>query len=245
MKAWILRSGVLGVCAAAIGIGIVALAADHADSPSVATNPKMDITDLYAFQDGNNLVLVMDVNPLSGPVATEDLRFATTGAYYFHVDSDGDVSTDEKTYTVQFADKSDGTEWIRVRGTGHGSGSTDDIVGQVNTSADAATPRTVSSGDSAVKIFAGPRDDPFFFSLLGNGIDYKGFTTCTNAGGCFLGVCDRSPGGTGCLSGGAAAPYPSNSVDTLAGFNVSAIVIEVPLTDFASSSLGIWASTAS
>ena len=48
--------------------------------------------------------------------------------------------------------------------------------------------------DTAVKAFAGPRDDPFFFSLLGNGTTYAGFTTCTNAGGCFLGECDRSVG---------------------------------------------------
>lgn len=242
MKVWILRASVMAACAAAIGI---AWAADHQDSPSVLADPKTDITDLYAFKDGANLVLVMDVNGFSGPVASEDFRFSQSAIYQFHVDTDGDVSTDEKTYTIQFADKGDGTEWIRVRGTGHGAGAKDDLVGEINTAADAATPKIVASTDAAVKVFAGPRDDPFFFSLLGNGTNYKGFTTCTSANGCFLGVCDRSVGGAGCMQGGAAAPYPSDAIDTFAGFNVSAIVIEVPLSDFTGTNLGIWASTAS
>lgn len=243
MKAWITRASVAGACA--IGIAIAAYAADHKDAVSATPDPTTDITDIYAFKDANNLVLVMDVNPLSGPVATEDFRFNTSAIYQFHIDSDGDVSTDEKTYTIQFADKSDGTEWIRVRGSGHGTGSKDDFVGEINTTADAATPKILTSNDGAMKVFAGPRDDPFFFSLNGNGTTYKGFTTCTDAGGCFLGECDRSVGGTGCLSGGASAPYPNDAVDTFAGANVSAIVIEVPLSDFSSANLGIWASTAS
>jgi len=241
MKAWVTRASVIGACA--IAIGVAAYAADHKDSPSVSTDHTTDITDLYAFKDGTNLVVVMDVNGFSGLTSAEDFRFATDALYQFHIDSDGDVSTDEKKYTIQFADKGD-AQWIRVRGTGHGTGSNDDLVGEINTAADANSPKTITSGDSAVKVFAGPRDDPFFFSLNGNGTTYKGFTTCTTGSMCFLGICDRTSA-AGCGVGTLpSAPYPNDAVDTFAGFNVSSIVIEVPLADFTGTNLGIWASTA-
>ena len=240
MKAWIARAGLVSVCALGITLGL-AYAADHKDYSTAVANPSLDITDLYTFKDGTNIVFVMDVNPLSGPVATEDFRFNhTNGLYTFHITSGGNPAVELKTYNVQFADK--GTaEFIRVRGTTHGTGTSDDLIGEVNTAADSNSPKTITSSDSAVKVFAGPRDDPVFFSLTGNGTTYKGFTTCTNAGGCFLGKCDRTSS-TGCLVG--AAPYPADSVDTFAGKNVSSIVIEVPLADFPTTKLGVWASTA-
>ena len=242
MKAWITRAGLAGACALGVALGI-AYAADHKDYSAAIANPSLDITDVYAFKDGANLVFVMDVNPLSGPVAVEDFRFKIdTGLYTFHITSGGNPAVELKTYNVQFADKADLTEFIRVRGTGHGTGANDDIVGEVNTAADSNSPKTVASGDAAVKVFAGPRDDPFFFSLNGNGTTYKGVTTCTNAGGCLLGKCDRV-GAAGCFQGGAAAPYPVGVVDTFAGKNVSAIVIEVPMADFPTTKLGVWAST--
>jgi hypothetical protein len=242
MKSWITRAGIL---AAAFAWALPAQAADHKDSPSVSTDATTDITDLYAFVDGTNLVVIMDVNPLSGPVATEDIRFNTNALYKFHIDADGNVSADAKTYTIQFADK--GTaQWIRVRGTGHGSGATDDIVGQINTSADASSPRTVKSSDGAVSVFAGPRDDPFFFSLFGGSTtnpEFKGFESCEGADRCFLGLCNRANPSIGCLQAPNFATYPADSTDTFAGANVSSIVISVPLADFTTANLGVWAAT--
>lgn len=230
----------------AIPAGKPANAADHADSPSVAGgDPALDITDLYAWVEGTNLVVAVAVNPLSGPVATDDFHFSTTGEYWIHIDADGDVATDEMAILLQFADKGE-DQWVRVRGTGHGEGANDEIIGRVNSPHDgaAAAPRIVSSDDGAVRVFAGPRDDAFFFSLTGNNGDHLGFTTCdAPAEECFLGWCDRNPSspGYGCLND--FTPYPTDAVDTFAGLNVSAIVIELPLADFASSNLGVWAST--
>jgi len=241
MKAWVTRASVIGACA--IAVGVAAYAADHKDSPSVTADHTTDITDLYAFKDTTNLVFVMDVNGFSASVGTEDFRFATDALYLFHFNTDTDASTDEKKFTVQFANKGD-AQWIRVRGTGHGTGSNDDIVGEINTAADANSPKTITSADGAVKIFAGPRDDPFFFSLNGNGTTYKGFTTCTTGSMCFLGVCNHENPSTGCLSGGTAAPYPNTAVDTFAGYNLSSIVIEIPASDFSTNNIGVWASTA-
>lgn len=238
MKNWFGRAAICGIAM----VATPAFAADHRDAPGVLADPTTDINDIYAFKSGTNLVVVMTVNPLMGPVATEDFHFSTTANYVFHIDSNGDYA-DDATYTVQFADVDDG-QYIRVRGTGHGDDANDDIIGRINTAHDgvAGAPRIVTSGDSAVKVFAGPREDPFFFSLNGGG-SHLGFTTCNPDANeeCFLGACDRSPGGTGCLNG--FTPYPTDAVDTFAGLNVSAIVIEVPLADFTGTALGVWAST--
>src|ERR1700685_3722279 len=43
---------------------------DHADTPELAANPGQDLSDVFIFpspQNVNNVVLVMDVNPLIGP----------------------------------------------------------------------------------------------------------------------------------------------------------------------------------
>lgn len=235
---------VWGAAACALLLGtLIAYAADHRDAPGVIADPATDINDVYAFKSGTNLVVAMTVNPLSGPVATADFHFSTTAEYRFHIDSDGDVSTDERTYLVQFADVGE-DQHARVRGTGHGEGANDEIIGQVNTAHDGTgAARIVTSGDGAVKVFAGPRDDPFFFSLNGGGAtNHLGFNTCNApTEKCFLGRCDRSPGGLGCLLD--FTPYPTDVVDTFAGLNVSAIVIEVPLADFTGSNLAVWAST--
>jgi hypothetical protein len=45
-------------------------AADHKDSPATAGDPAADITDIYAFRspaNNNNLVAILNVNPLSVP----------------------------------------------------------------------------------------------------------------------------------------------------------------------------------
>src|SRR3954471_16657188 len=98
MKAWVTRASVIGACA--IAVAVAAYAADHKDSPSVSTDHTIDITDVYAFKDGSNLVMVVDVNGFSGPVATEDFRFATDALYLIHVDTDNAPGTDEKKYTI-------------------------------------------------------------------------------------------------------------------------------------------------
>src|SRR5207302_7077894 len=118
------------------------------------------------------------------------------------------------------------------------------ITGQINTSADAASPRTVKSSDGKVSIFAGPRDDPFFFSLNGGSPSvpaFLGFETCNGATDkCFLGHCNRANPAIGCLQAPQFSPYPADVVDTFKGANVSSIVISVPLTDFTSNNLGVW-----
>src|SRR5258706_13233608 len=73
-----------GAIAVALMTGVSwAFAADHLDAPKAAMDPPSDITDVYTWLDGNNVVLVMDVAPL----ATNMSKFSDKVQYVFHTES--------------------------------------------------------------------------------------------------------------------------------------------------------------
>jgi hypothetical protein len=76
-----------------------------------------------------------------------------------------------------------------------------------------ATPVTASNG--GITVFAGVRDDPFFFDL-----------TQFQA-----------------ILAGQASGFRNPGVDTFAGTNVLAIVVEVPISMLGGSSLNVWGTT--
>ena len=72
------------------------------------------------------------------------------------------------------------------------------------------------TGTSGIKVFAGPRDDPFFFDLN----RYKA------------------------ILAGTAAGFSNPGTDTFAGSNVLSIVIEVPKTLIAATgNINVWLET--
>jgi hypothetical protein len=190
-----------------------ASAADHRDSPTVEDDPAADIADVYAFrspENPDNLVVSLDVNGLTAPGDYRD--FAEDVSYNIHVDNTGDLVADA-TATVTFSGAT-----FAIEGLG------DPITGDV-TAAESADEIVNETG--GIKVFAGPRDDPFFFDLTG----FKSFV---------------------------AGPYvPANGLrpegetpsDMFAGTNISAVVIELPisaLTGEATSDMGTiraWTST--
>jgi len=183
-------------------------AADHKEAPSVSERPPSDIADLYAFlspTNPDNLVMVMTVNPFSVPEEAVAFNFSPSLRYVFNIDIDGDARADS--YAALDFTKSQSFTLTMPGGF--------ELAGQ-------ATPPTEEpiandpfiASDGAVSVFAGPRDDPFFF-------DFVGFT--------------RVLGGTGGFSG----------TDSFAGYNVSAIVLEVPAAMFGADVLNIWATTES
>jgi uncharacterized protein DUF4331 len=127
-------------------------AADHLDSPNAKANHALDITDIYAFdaQNSANTVLALDVNPLAGVISGTD--FATDAQYNLNVDTNGDFVADD-VYTVTFGgDAPDHKQSLTLWKDGQKvlSGKT----GNAN------------NGGGA-KLFAGVKDDPFFFDLAG------------------------------------------------------------------------------
>ena len=152
--------GVAGLGALFLVPGQIALSADHLDPPLrtdilVDSTPDTaaDIADIYAFQDANNLYLI---STFGGPSAT------TLPAFY-----DRDVLHTLNISTSLPATSSDIT--IRFRfGPGANPGETGISVENVPgvNGAIVGPVESILSKDG-VRVYAGLRDDPFFFDSQG------------------------------------------------------------------------------
>lgn len=142
--------------------------ADHLDQPFPGLPPEIDITDVYAFhpgtpdQDLSKVVFVVNVHPLTMPGMSPE--FSTDARYLLKVDTNGDaVANIAYRFTFDEADDDDGRQRVTVemlRGrnarSSDGSGR---IVAQGET-------ESIVRGAGNSWLFAGLRDDPFFFDLL-------------------------------------------------------------------------------
>lgn len=249
-RTWITAVGVL----AAMGIAPLARAADHADGPQASADPTADITDVFAWMsgDGAKVYLAMDV----APNATNMTKFSNTVKYAFHTKSDsslgkvllmGEMPTDVNTVICTFDVMQKISCWVVDK-----TGKTLDYV-----NGDASAPAGVVSADMKVKVFAGPRSDPFFFNVDG----FKDVVDLVKAGGMAL-----MKDGAGCpkldmATSAIAVKDLSHSVkgtmppvnhfgpktEGLTG-NVLSIVVAIDKTLLTSDpvklpTLGVWAST--
>jgi hypothetical protein len=203
---------------------------DHQDTPLVELNPRMDLTDVYAFPGSaaGRIVLVMNTSGLLTPAQTPTAAFDPNILYQFKIDNDGDAKED-RVIQVTFNGK-DINQRVQVRGpftpTMQGA-----MMNPLNTTAALLQGHfdTPFGSASAIQAYAGPRDDPFFLDL--------------EAAFCILP--DRRPV-TGPLASGCQLPsvgFRSPGVNYLAGYNVLSIVVELPsslLENGAPGKLGIW-----
>lgn len=134
------------------GVVAVVQAADHIDSNSVQADPTADITDVYAWMssDASKLNLVLNV----APFATSTSAFSDAVQYAFHIQSSasyGGTPSAESLIICEF----DAAGVIECWGGGsYVTGDPSDTAG-------------ITSDDGVLKVFAGLRDDPFFFNLDG------------------------------------------------------------------------------
>ncbi len=190
--------------ALAIVIVSVIYAADHIDTPAV-TNQPSDITDLYVFraQDPNNLVFVANSQGLMSPSASATAKFDENTLLEFNIDNNNDNIED---LVIQCRYNAASNKMVvygpilpSIKGTRskiEGSASA-----EVAVTTYAGSPVT-GTGSTGIKVFAGPRDDPFFFDLN----RYKA------------------------ILAGTAPGFSNPGTDTFAGTNVMSIVVEVPKT---------------
>jgi len=140
------------VAIAAVAASSVVIAADHdeADTAS-ADDAAADIGDLYAFHDDTRLTLILAFNgyQLRGAEASYDPDVL----YSFHIDTDGDNLADTDIH-ARFGQDSAGEWGVQVMGI---PGVDEAIVGPVD--------EVIS--EAGVQVYAGLRDDPFFFDLEG------------------------------------------------------------------------------
>ncbi len=179
---------------------IVFVAADHIDAPAVQGGAS-DITDFYAFQGSNtdNIVFVANVQGLLSPGETSNASFDENILVEFNIDSDGDNVED---YVIQAIPR-DGQMYFfgPTAPTSLGLNSMVDeqaMKGSVGITP-YGTPAVVAT-QNGLSMFAGPRDDPFFF-------DFAQYSA---------------------ILGGTATSFNDPGSDTFAGTNVMSIVVEVP-----------------
>jgi len=193
-----------------------ALASDHRESPLIQGDPQADITDLYAFlnpRDKSKLVLVLNVSPFQVTVQEGAYHFSPGVRYRFNIDSDGDGRAD-KVIDLRFTPFNVTTHVQRFRARLPHGIAIDGTVTEGTRLTPFPNEPVIAEGPNGIRIFAGPRDDPFFVDTVG---------------------VIRTFAGTGRFSG----------TDALKGYNISSIVVEVPLAlvNDGQAKLGLWAET--
>jgi hypothetical protein len=198
-----LTAALLGTAALTVALATSGVfAADHVEAPGTMADPAGDITDVYAWHTENGtIVAVLDFAGLqeAGSTGTYDADVL----YGIHIDNDGDNEPNIDVW-VRFGQNGAGEWGVQAVNV---PGSDVPLEGAV---------ATVIDGGNGVQLFAGPRDDPFFFDL-------DGYQATLMSGTLMF----------------------DNTNDTFAGTNVTSIVVEMDAAAAAggSDTLQVWATT--
>ena len=207
-------------------------AADHLDSPAAAANGNTDITDLFAWAnaDGSKTHLIMNVRADGA-----DAAFSDAAQYVFHISSSaGFGAMDAENSAVMCTFEADGTIhcW----------------AGDEYVTGDPSNPEGLTSESGKLKVFAGLRNDPFFFP-------FEGFTAVVEAvleaaGGLMFDEsrCPSLDEATATALATLLSTDPATGEqrpDTFAAANVLSLAVEVDTSVINSggSTLAVWAST--
>ncbi|BAY23507.1 hypothetical protein NIES2100_32720 [Calothrix sp. NIES-2100] len=197
-----------------------ATASDHDDGEVDTKGRNLNLTDLYVFreQDQNpaarqdDLILVMNTNPRS--LARQQYYFSTNALYEFKISRVANrdatpTGKEDVTLRFQFDEpNSRGEQQFKLTLVTDGRQRSDTgRTTPLSTDPNNSTINNLSLGDTKVKVFAGLREDPFFF-------DVEQFFR-VRAGA--LGI------------GPAVGFRPANqAIDFAKGYNVNSIVVRIP-----------------
>jgi hypothetical protein len=253
-----LRSGALGGLAAIVALVLTAIVynllpvrgSDHQDSPTTVARPGADITDVYLYPAASpaNVVLQMDVDPLlapGGPTTTAALDPQVL--YQFKI-AHGAPGVEDM--VIQLLPTGSGTSQ-NVAVYGPFKPSTTGTTATIGTASLAGTvPFNATAGTTlpnGMKVFIGPRSDPFFFDLFAffKFLPDRDYKTAGAPAAPPLSFNFTAAQATGqfasCLVGTPTDALSSNH------FNVLSIVIEAPRALIApssgSSKINVWATT--
>ena len=203
---------------ATAGITVAGLvyAADHIDAPAV-TNQSTDITDVYVFrgQDVNNLVFVANTQGLLAPTATGAAKFDDNTLIEFNIDNNNDNVEDLVIQGIYNNGMMKVYGPVKPSETGSRSRLEGSATAEVAVTAYGSVANIGTGG--GLKVFAGPRDDPFFFDLN----QFKK------------------------IIAGTATSFNNPGSDAFAGTNVLSLVVEVPKTmlNATNGKLNVWLET--
>lgn len=175
-------------------------AADHTDPPDRAGDTAADIADIYAWHGDGTLKVAVTFAGLAVP--GEAATYDRDVLYGVHIDTDADQTADHDVW-IRFGSNEAGDSGVMVSGL---PGEDAAVVGPVE---------EIIEGSSGTMVYAGLRDDPFFFDLEG-----------------FMNTLDTQ-----------SLSFDSER-DSFAGTNVTAIVVEIPLDAIGSPAFDVWGTTA-
>jgi hypothetical protein len=216
-KSVLCLGGVAAAVALMLGVQF-ARASDHDDGETDIKGRNLNLTDLYVFRDGDqnpqaskeDLVLIMNTNPRS--LARQQYFFSTKARYEFKINramNNDATPTGKPDVTLRFefsqpnAQNQQVMQITTIRdGRSH--------VAKAVTTPLSASPKvtTVNMAGAPVTVFAGLREDPFFFDVE------QFFRVRAGARGEGPAVGFRSP---------------DKAVDFATGYNVNAIAVRVPI----------------
>jgi hypothetical protein len=205
-------------CAVLLGGGMI-WAADHNDAPAVKGTSE-DITDLYAFQGSNasNLVFVANTQGLLSPAASATASFDPNTLIQINIDNNGDNVEDLVIQAIYDGKNMNFYGPVAPSITGLKSKLEGPITASVAVTSYGSSAPVTSMGTNGIQVFAGPRDDPFFFDL------------------------DQFHK----ILAGTASGFNNPGADSFAGTNVMSVVVEVPkslLGAPASGAISTWVMT--
>lgn len=214
-----------------MGLASSAFAADHLDSPAASAEPAADITDLFAWMssDASDLNLVLNVAPDAG----DSMSFPTSTVYAFHVNSSEGygMAQTETLVRCKFYDEDAIECW----------------AGDEYVTGDPSDPAGIVSASGALRVFAGLRNDPFYFELVGFNetvatVRAAAASLTFDEDGCPALDEATSNALVGQLQSGADGAPAS---DTFEGQNVLSLVVQLDKTvvNGGGDIFGVWAST--
>jgi hypothetical protein len=186
--------------AALLCVPAISSAADHRDAPLITFSSAVDINDVYMFRnptDDTKLVMIMTTHPLGLADFAASYPYQPDAVYRFNFSINTQAVPTAKIDLVFSAPSSTGQTLTAF--FPHGIKVTGRVTPANGTTGTPNEP-IVNEGPQGIKIFAGPRDDPFFFDLVG-------FNRL--------------------LSGATPAFRP---LDSFLGLNTNAIVVEFPIS---------------
>jgi hypothetical protein len=239
---------------------------DHQDSPTVVSRPRADITDVFVFpspSDSTKVVFIMNVDPLLTPASAPSEILDPAVMYQFKITHGpvGTTAAEDQVIQVSASGTTPATQMVTLYGP-----SAPNVTGTqstfVTSSGSFAFNQTGGTTlGNGVKVFVGPRADPFFFDLfaffkilpdrlysnprtgdtLGTAQPtFNGFNSGDTSGG-------RAGSGGGGYACSTAASQNALTQFAPPGFNVLSIVLEVPktllTTGFSSQIIHVWATT--
>ncbi len=158
---WISAAGLLAVSTLSTP---VSHAADHRDGPAALADAPSDITDVYAWMsaDGNQVYLALNVQG-ANLGATATTQFSNAVQYVFHVSSGASYAagTGAKPDTIICKFDNAAQQGFECWGPGVSGAVAEYVKDTVGNTAG----KTSKSGK--MKVFAGVRNDPFYFNIRG------------------------------------------------------------------------------